>query len=42
MTLIADSALTACNSAAVALKINEMEMEGNPADIAAVMKALNG
>ena len=26
---------------AVALKINGMEMEGNPADIAAVMKALN-
>lgn len=29
-------------SAAVALKINGMEMEGSPADIAAVMKALNG
>ena len=29
-------------STAVALKINGMEMEGNPADIAAVMKALNG
>ena len=28
-------------STAVALKINGMAMEGNPADIAAVMKALN-
>ena len=28
-------------SSAVALKINGMEMEGSPADIAAVMKALN-
>ena len=29
-------------STAVALKINGMDMEGSPADIAAVMKALNG